>query len=687
MAEEALKKLREHVCCAICLDTYVIPRYLQCNHIFCEGCLAKLVVRDQDNNFSLPCPTCRRNTFIPASGVTGLQSAFQINSLLEIQNTLKMSSGVSGSWKNTPAEIDTVDVVSVSKYTCSVHKGRELELYCETCGELICSYCVFKGQHHNTHDYNFIRPSFERYKSEIMLSLEPMKALLSTVDQAVIALDVRSSEICSQEELIEASIQTAIGKLHDILDTRKTALVEQLHLIAQGKLKELALQKDQAEATQTQLGSCLEFVEGSLDTLPEQEALMSKKTISRQVNSLITMFEPVSLEPKMEADMVFSPSFEMSTSCEKYGKVLELGSTDPIVTGNGIEVASVEAVSVVNLKAAKQINRLHCEIISNITDTHVAASVEKTGHNHYQISYQPTIKGRHRLHIYADGEDIKGSPFSLSVKSPVKRLGTPLMSIDNISTPQNITVCPNGELLVSELGGCSFYTTKGKRLRFLGLFGSSDGQFEIPRGVAFDSDGNILVTDYGSHCIHKFTGDGKFVMAMGKSGGHLKFTNPTDLVYNPTNNKVYVLDLDHRVQVLNSDLTFDWAFSRYGNSDGRLYNPLGITCDGAGNIYIADSGNSRVQVFTAQGRFLRQFGRLSGLNCPGGISVDANGTVFVSDCFNDRVFVFTPDGQLVTSFGGSGSRLGEFGNPGGVALDESGVLYVCDKKNNRIQLF
>lgn len=694
MAEEALKRLEEQLLCAICLDTYVTPRHLQCNHIFCEECLVRLVVKDQDGNLSLPCPTCRRDTFVPASGVAGLQSAFQINNLLEIQNTLKkVSSSNSESRKNIfekPAETDTVDVISVRKYTCLVHKGRELELYCETCGELICSHCVFKGQQHNTHDYDLIEPSFERYKLEIMLSLEPMKTLLSTVDQAVVALDDRSSEICSQQESIEASIHTTIGKLHDILNTRKTDLVEQLHQITQGKLKELALQKDKAETTQAQLGSCLGFVEGSLDTLPEEEALMSKKAVSRQVNDLITMFEPVSLEPKMEADVVFSPSFETATSCEKYGKVLELGSTDPLVTGNGLEVASVGALSIVDLQAAKQINRLHCEILSDITDTQVAASIEKTGHGHFRISYQPVTKGRHRLHICADGEDIKGSPFALSVKSSVERLGVPLMSTtDSINTPQNITVCPNGELLVSELGGCSFYDTKGKRLRSLGIFGSKEGEFELPRGVALDGDGNILVADFGNHRIQKFTGDGQFVTAVGKEGGHpLEFMNPTDLVYNPTNNKVYVLDLYHRVQVLNLDLTFDWSFSCHGNSDGRLYNPFGITCDRAGNIYIADSGNSRIQVFTVEGRFVRQFGRLSGLNWPGGISVDSDdGRVYVSDYCNDRVFIFTTKGQLVTSFGGSGSRLGEFNSPGGVALDESGVLYVCDKNNNRIQLF
>ena len=90
MAKEALEKVEERLNCSICLDTYTDPKLLQCFHVFCRQCLVPLVVRDQQGRLGLTCPNCRQVTPIPADrGVAGLQPAFHINNLLEIQESLK----------------------------------------------------------------------------------------------------------------------------------------------------------------------------------------------------------------------------------------------------------------------------------------------------------------------------------------------------------------------------------------------------------------------------------------------------------------------------------------------------------------------------------------------------------------------------------------------------------------------
>ena len=85
MAEEVLEKLKEQLNCSICLDTYADPKLLQCFHVYCRKCLVPLVVRDEQGELGLTCPTCRQVTPIPAGGVAGLQSAFHINRFLEIR--------------------------------------------------------------------------------------------------------------------------------------------------------------------------------------------------------------------------------------------------------------------------------------------------------------------------------------------------------------------------------------------------------------------------------------------------------------------------------------------------------------------------------------------------------------------------------------------------------------------------
>ena len=107
---------------------------------------------------------------------------------------------------------------------------------------------------------------------------------------------------------------------------------------------------------------------------------------------------------------------------------------------------------------------------------------------------------------------------------------------------------------------------------------------------------------------------------------------------------MYVVDrFNHRVQALNSDLTFYSTFGKYGNL-GRQFNyPWGIACDSAGKVYATDTDSHLIHVFTMEGEFLRTFercgqGRME-LNRPYGVAVDTSGMVYVSEGGNHRVSV------------------------------------------------
>ena len=87
----ALKKLKDQLTCAICLDAFKDPKLLQCFHVYCKDCLQRLVVQDRQGQLSLRCPTCRQSTLLPpATSVSGLQPAFHIRHLFEIQEALEM---------------------------------------------------------------------------------------------------------------------------------------------------------------------------------------------------------------------------------------------------------------------------------------------------------------------------------------------------------------------------------------------------------------------------------------------------------------------------------------------------------------------------------------------------------------------------------------------------------------------
>ena len=448
MAGKVIKKLEkqveEQLNCSICLDTYTDPKLLQCFHVYCQQCLVPLVVRDQQGTLGLICPTCRQVTPIPDRGVAGLQSVapFQINRLMEIQdsvNELKnpaatLEGAMGGTTINTPLR-------NVA-FHCFEHVEEEMKLYCETCGILICLLCALKGGKHHDHDCSPLKKAFERYKEEIRSFVEPLEKQVTTIKKALAQLNRRHEEISDQQAVIEDNVHVTFRRLRKVLSIREIKIINQLHQTTQGKLKDLAAQSNQIETTLAQLNSCLHFIGESLKTGTEQDVLMLKTNTVNQTKELTTPFQPDFLKLDTEADIVFLASADMTASCQNYGKILATGPPDPSkchVTGKGVMVAAVREKSTAILRAVnsaeepceKTIRSLECELVSEITGTRESCTVERRV-SQYEISYQPTIKGRHQLHIKVEGQHVIASPFSIAVKSPVEKLNTPILTIDNL---------------------------------------------------------------------------------------------------------------------------------------------------------------------------------------------------------------------------------------------------------------
>ena len=690
--KELEKQVEEQLNCSICLDTYTDPKLLQCFHVYCQQCLVPLVVRDQQGTLGLACPTCRQVTPIPDRGVAGLQSVapFQINRLLEIQDSVKKlknpSATLEGAMEGTTINTPSRNVA----FHCFEHVEEEMKLYCETCGVLICLQCALKGGKHHGHDCSPLKKAFEKYKKEMASFVEPLEKQVTTIKKALAQLNRHREEISDQQAVIEDNVYATFWRLREVLNVRETEIINQLHQTTQGKLKDLAAQSNQIETTLAQLNSCLHFIGESLKTGTEQDVLMLKTNTVNQAKQLTTPFQPDFLKPDTEADMVFSGLADMTTSCQNYGQIIATGPPDPSkchITGKGVKVTTVGEKCMTILHAVNSagepcgIKSLECELVSEITGTRETCIVSQ-----YEITYQPTIKGRHLLHIKMEGQHIRGSPFSIAAKSPVEKLGTPILTIDKLKYPCGVVINQRGEVVITQdavrCTCVSVFSPNGVKLRSFGKYGRNDGQFIKPLGVALDRKGNILVADCWNNRIQKFTSEGQFLTSVYPK------CSPIDIALNA--NKVYVLGTgSHNVQVLNSDLTFSNTFGSKGSGKGQFNNPNGIACDSTGRVYVADTNNHRIQVFTAEGKFLRMFGRRGQgkgeLDTPRRIAIDTGGLVYVSEhSRNNRVTVFTPEGQFVHSFGMMAKRP-EF--PYGLAVDDSGVVYVCGLKYNCVQLF
>ena len=741
---KALKKLEDQLTCAICLEAFKDPKLLQCFHVYCKECLDRLVVTDQQGQASVRCPTCRRATLLPpATTVADLQSAFHIHHLFEIQdafekvkepqkvlcgmckNVSRMATSycrdcgeficatcadVHAHWemfsKHEVVGIDEfekkvkqLDALKKVTLYCSLHQGKELELYCESCEELICHNCTVKK--HKNHQYDLVSDIFEEQKAKITTSLEPVEMQLETLKKAIRKTIAKSKAVNANREEVEAEINKKAEDLHNAIELGKAELLRELNEETQKIVKELATQKDELETIETQLTSCVSFVKESVRRGSEGEIMKMKKGVMRQIKEITESIKPEQLSPREMPKVRFSPSPELEQKCKQFGKIHATNASprNCYATGKGLEVAvqGDKAITIVHLLneegkvPSEPAKSLSCELTSDTNSDKIKCSVKKTKDGQFEISYQPTSRGRHRLHIKLKGEHIKGSPFSVAVKLPVKELGNPVRSIHGINKPSGVAVNQRGELVVAEGGGhcVSIYSTTGEKIRSCGTY----LQLNEPYGIAVDNDGNILVVDSRNHHIQKFSSDGRFIAAVGTQGsGQLQFSRPIGIQINPQTKRVYVADSgNHRVQVLQPDLTFFSSFGIHGNNPGQLVYPCGVAFDSGNNVYVTEWGNNRIHVFTENGGYLRQIGRsgtgLGELQNPCMIAIDNEDKVYVTEYSNNRVSVFTSHGGYLTSFGSYGNEPGQFSSPRGIAVDNLGMVYVCDWSNNRVQIF
>src|SRR5258707_8338598 len=136
-------------------------------------------------------------------------------------------------------------------------------------------------------------------------------------------------------------------------------------------------------------------------------------------------------------------------------------------------------------------------------------------------------------------------------------------------------------------------------------------------------------------------------------------------------------------------IEFANSFGHAGTGPGEFNRPEGLCVDAQDRVYVADSCNHRIQIFSSDGKFLRAYGKAGSgkgeLSYPYDICVDAAGRQYVCEFGNSRIQVFDANDRSIEIIGGPGAEPGQFGNPWGVALDSAGNLYVADLANHHVQ--
>lgn len=209
-----------------------------------------------------------------------------------------------------------------------------------------------------------------------------------------------------------------------------------------------------------------------------------------------------------------------------------------------------------------------------------------------------------------------------------------------------------------------------------------------PVGVAVEEDGRVFVSDTRLNAVLVFSPKGK---PLGAVGGK-RFARPTGLAVDRSRHLLYVVDTARNQVVVFSTASLKEVrrFGRPGTGPGEFNLPVHVSVR-SGVVYLVDTLNFRVQIFSPDGDFVGQVGQMGDgpgdLPRPKGVGVDGEGNVYVADALFDNVQVFDRLGRLLMSFGGLGEKAGQFWLPAGLVVDERNRICVVDSANRRVQVF
>ena len=316
---------------------------------------------------------------------------------------------------------------------------------------------------------------------------------------------------------------------------------------------------------------------------------------------------------------------------------------------------------------ASRISQGSVQSIAEVT----AAQVRYNNDGSYTTSFVAKLAGEVTLSVLIEGEQIKASPYSISIQRPYIAIAHPSKVINNngqMGQLWGIAFGRDGMWAVADCGkNCIYIYNCGDQLvKQLGTKGSNPGQFWNPMGVAFDNDGCLYVVDSKNYRVQKFDRNFNYLMQFVNKG----FNSITGITVH--DNMVFVTDTRyHGIFVFNTNGEYDFTIG-----DGQqLVGPYDVAFSSSDELYVAEYHYHSIYIFKPIDEYIENDVFVTGkyqVGRPTTLAIDVNNYVLVGDSNNHLVLVFDQSATCIHSFGP------QYGGPFGIAISPNGSIYVTD---------
>eukprot|EP00731_Ephydatia_muelleri_P008484 Em0004g822a len=647
-----MEKPFPHMTCGVCSKPYNDPRILSCLHSFCLQCLHHEIEKSGSQQM-FQCPICEQNTSIPVGGASVLPQNLHLGFEVEVAGYMsKMTS-------NSDVACDQ----------CAEGSSDPAVVFCCACHHFLCAFCLEHHKRNRMWSKHKIVGLDQEGARQLHATMKPRDHYCSQPNHE----DNDWNFYCETCSLLVCCFCTILShKSHSVKEISTVAKTHQMEMTgALEDAKEVVTKLTGAIDENKRMIEQVEISSRNAFLAINQAFEILQQTLEERKKTLLSELEAISLS-KTTALTLQKEQFEKMVGdighyTDMASQILQTHTDHEIVALGGLIPTELQAtlkrvqtisltpnqhsnitVSVETDDLVRQLSKLG-EIVAFIpspsSSTWTSTSAAKVGTRYHVKVQSKTSKGEEYPHggvevkgemrskthngavVYGEVEDHRDGTYTITLTPQTAGLHQLFITMDG----QHVQNSPHD------------LDVRPKRDYHTLCNAQQVIQCNMPLCVAIHDNGDIYV---GSHddCIYVFDQTGQLKNTIGSRG----------------------------------------------SGDGQFSFPRGISIKGD-VLYVADTGNHRVQKLTSSGKFLHKFGQQGSgqgrFNCPVAVIIDSNNKLIVSDYSNHRIQIFNENGNWLSTIDGKGSGNHSFQYPWGLALDLQGNIHVAAQGSNTIKVF